>query len=269
MLFVFNLDWKRFSISDVVVEANNYLEKLCKELDAAEKVIFNCASLGAGEWVLGNKKDKETGLTKGNGLSPDTLNYLRWHHHQVNRVIRNSVPFVANRDMTEMLKALKTQGHELAVVGTTRTENIEDDLIATRTRHYFDGNVYGYDKVLPRLRGNFTLAALFATAIDEGDSNYEEALVVADTPTAIQDASPLGTRAVVGYLDPYVDWDEQTIRLKEMDDAGANYTAVGGHTVSVLPIFLACRASQAAEIDIQSWMKVNVDLGKLIGRSPK
>lgn len=252
MLILFNLDWKQFSIADVVVEGNNYLEQLTHTLGVSERVIFNCASLGAGEWVLGNKKDKETGLSRHPEIEKDTLNYLRWHHFQVNKALKQSRPYVANRDMTEMLKLLKSAGHELAVVGATRTDNIDSALKETRARHYFDTNIFGYDRCADGIRGNFTMAALYATAIVERDVSYEDTLVVSDDPEAIHDAVPLEPRAVVGYLDPYVPWAEQTIRLKEMSEAGADYALVGAHSVSALPFWLSESALQLAKEELDN-----------------
>lgn len=266
MLFVFHLDWNHFSIADVVVEGNQFLEKMTNDLGVSERVIFNCASMGAGEWVQGNKKNKDTGLVP-EGVPADVLSYLRWHHRQVKTAIQQSEHFVANRDMTEMLKTLRSRGHDLAVVGTTRTDAIESALKETRTRDYFDTNVFGYDKCADGLRGNFTLAALYTTAIDANDANYEDVLVVADDADAIQDAVPLQTCAIVGYLDPYVDWNEQTIRLKEMEEAGARYTAIGGHTVSALPLFLKGQADHSAKVDISQILAKDKSFGQFMQRS--
>jgi len=249
MLFVFNLDWKRFSIGNLVVEGNSYLEQLSENLKVSERVIFNCASMGAGEFLLGatNKQNDD--------IPSETLNYMRWHHLKVLESIRESIPFVANRDVTKMLQTLKNGGHSLAVVGTSRTDNLEETLKDTRTREWFGTNVFGYDRLLDRLKGSFTLAALYSTAIDTIDIDYEEALIVSDDATAIQDAVPIQARAVVGYLDPYVDWDEQTIRLKEMKMAGANYMAVGGHTVTNLPWYITGRSEYQAKQGIQHVMR--------------
>lgn len=261
MLFMFSLEWEKFSIANVVVEANHYLEELSNDLGLSDRVIFNCASLGAGEWITGNKK--KSALPP---IPSETLDYLRWHHRQVKEAIRLSTPFIANRDMTEMLKNLKGNGHELAVISATRTEKIEDALIETRTRDYFGVNVFGYDKLPSHLRGDFTLAALYKTAINSLDADIEESFVVADTPEAIQDAVPLDARAIVGYLNPYVPEKEQALRLKEMEQAGADYTTVGGNTVSVLPIFLSVIADRQALADIEHIMAKGRNIDHLMGR---
>lgn len=244
MLFIMNLDWSRFAISDVVVEGNAYLEKLAASLSVQGKISFNCASLGAGEFLL---PYAEGDLGKNEMPKDDTLDYIRWHQQKVRKAMAGNMRFKSNRDLTEMLSNLKKDGHEVATVATTSTEHIEHWLKESRVRDYFDNNVYGYDRRSQEYGGNLTLSGIFATVIKARDANYEETLVVSDDAEGIADAVPLETRAVVGYLDPYVPWNEQTVRLKEMDEAGADYSVVGGHYVRALPFFLNGMSDQIAE----------------------
>lgn len=253
MLFMFNMDWARFDIRERVVEGNQYLERMTKELGVDNRLMFNCASMGAGEWVLGTKRGNEP-------IPEDTLNYLRWHHHQVLEAIRASNEFQANRDFSEMLLTLRSNGHTLAAVGTTKTDAIDEALRRTRTREWFDGHVFGYDRRPDRLLGNVTLAALFATAVDALDTDYEEALVVADNADAIADALPLQPRAVVGYVDPYIEDRDIDSRLREMVDAGAHFTAVGGHTVTALPWYISGQAEQMARTKLDAFRIKGNDL---------
>ncbi len=241
MLFIMNLDWSHFAISEQVVEANNYLHTLAADLQVENKVIFNCASIKAGEKIL---PFGEGELGKNEMPKDGTLDYLRWHHQKVREALWNDIKFRSNRDVTEMVSNLKKSGHQIAAVHESTTCHLEEQLRETRLRDYFGDNVYGYDRRPRNLLGNFTLAALFATAVDAQDENYEETLVIADSPEAIEDAAPLQTRAIVGYLDPYVPGDEQTRRLKEMDGAGANYTVVGGHYVTAIPFIIKGRSEQ-------------------------
>jgi hypothetical protein len=252
MLFMFNMDWARFDIGQQVEEGNKYLTEMTKVLGVLERIIFNCASMGAGEWVLGSKKGSQD-------VPQDTLNYLRWHHHKVLESIRSSNQFQANRDFSEMLQTLRANGHVLAAVATTKTDNIDVALKKTRTHDWFDGHVYGYDRRPDRLLGNVTLSALFATAVDALDTDYEESLVVADNPEAIIDACPLQTRAIVGYIDPYIEEMEMDRRHKEMVDAGAHFMAVGGHTVTALPYFISGQAEQVTRAQLKKIRNMGQD----------
>lgn len=244
MLFIMNLDWSHFAISEAVVEANNYLHALAAELHVDKKVLFNCASIKAGENLL---PFAEGELGKNEMPKDGTLDYLRWHHQKVREALWQDVKFRSNRDVTEMISSLKNDGHQVAAVYESATCHLEEHLCKTRLREYFGNNVYGYDRRPKRLLGNVTLASLFSTAVEDQDANYEETLVVADSPEAIEDATPLQTRAVVGYLDPHVPWDEQTQRLKEMDGAGAHFTVVGGHYVAALPLFIKGKSDELTQ----------------------
>lgn len=245
MLFIFNMDWARFDIAKQVEEGNKHLIEMTKAMGVQERIIFNCASMGAGEWILGSKKNSDD-------IPQDILNSLRLHHHKILESIRKSIEFQANRDFSEMLQTLRANGHVLAAVATTKTDKIDAALKKTRTHDWFDGHVYGYDRRPNRLLGNVTLSALFATAVDELDTDYEEALVVADNPEAIIDACPLQTRAVVGYIDPYIEEREIDRRHKEMVDAGAHFMAVGGHTVTALPYFISGQAEQVTREQLRN-----------------
>lgn len=244
MLFVLSLDWHRFSISEQMIEANKFMSGMTEKLGVSPRIIFNFASLGAGEKLLP--------FASQNNAMPedDTLDYLRWHHHQIVGILRQDEPFKANRDLSEMLKILKGEGHQLAAVFPSRTCQLEELLERARTRDYFEDKVYGYDRRSDDLLANFTLASLYTTAINGADTDFSDSLVVADTPEAICDAVPIHPLAVVGYIDPYVSWDKQGVRLKEMEQAGAHYTAVGGHNVTALPWYLSGRAKREAENDL-------------------
>lgn len=244
MLFVLSLDWQRFSISDQVVEANHYLKDLSSVYKVAEKVSFNSASIKAGEHLLPFANGE---LGKNEMPRDDTLDYLRWHHQKVREVMWEELKFRANRDLTEMLSTLKSNGHKLAAVLPSRTSNLEEMLEEARIKEYFENAVYGYDRRHKGLLGNVTLASLFATAVEGNDENYEETVMIADSPEAVSDATPLQSRAVVGYLDPYVPWEEQGVRLNEMQGAGANFAVVGGHYVTALPWYLKGKSEQIAK----------------------
>ena len=238
MLVVLSLEWQRFSIAPLVEEANNFLQSLTKNLGVSRKVVFNCASLGAGERLLP--------FAEANNAMPqdDTLDYLRWQHHQVVEALRDDTHFQANRDLLEMLQALKKQGHNLAAVLPSRTDKLEGLLELTRARDFFEDEVFGYDRLPNDLRGNYTLAALYTAAINHQATEFEDSLVVADDPVAIQDAKPIQPLAVIGYLDAYTPEAEQARRLNEMNEAGADYTAVGGYNVAAIPDHLKRRSSK-------------------------
>lgn len=244
MLIIMKLDWPHFAISERIVEANNYLHALAADLEVEKKVIFNCASIKAGERLL---PFGEGQLGKNAMPKDGTLDYLRWHHQKVRDALWQDQKFRSNRDLTEMIATLKNDGHEVAAVYESATHHLEEHLCESRLREYFGNNVYGYDRRPKRLLGNVTLASLFTTAVEDQDENYEETLVVADSPEAIEDATPLQPRAVVGYIDPHVPWDEQTRRLKEMGGAGANFTVVGGHYVTAIPFFIKGKAEELTQ----------------------
>jgi beta-phosphoglucomutase-like phosphatase (HAD superfamily) len=247
ILFVLSLDWPRFSISQQVSYANRSMQEKVCEAGLSKNIIFNCASLGAGERILpfrGNETD----------ITPDILDELRYEHHKIVENLRSEVHFQANRDMLEMLSNLRASGHQLAAVATSDTGKLEKLLEDTRARDFFDDSVYGYDRVSEHLKNDYTLASLFITAVMNGHVDFKETLVVADMPETIEDAVPIQPLAVVGYVDPYVPWNEQSVRIKEMEAAGANYTAVGGHTVINIPWHITGRAEQQAKVDIAKAM---------------
>jgi beta-phosphoglucomutase-like phosphatase (HAD superfamily) len=251
MLFVLSLEWQRFSISEQVVVANRFMSDLTDQLGVSKKVIFNCASMGAGERLLPFAQEKNV------MPEDDSLDYIRWHHAKVLETLRADNTFMANRDFLEMLLTLRSHGHQLAAVLPSKTSALESLLEEAHARDFFEDAVYGYDRRNDDVSGNLTLAALYATAIKLADANYEDSLVVADNPTAIQDALPIHPKAVVGYLDPYIEWDVQSQRLKEMQMAGAHYTAVGGHTVTNLPWYISGRAEHQAKQTLEKIMGRN------------
>ena len=244
MLFVLNLDWVRFGISEQVVEANRYMEELAANLQVDTKVIFNCASIHAGEHLL---PFGEGALGKNDMPKDDTLDYLRWHHQKVREAMWGDIRFRANRDVTEMLDRLKNQGHQLVAIWESSTQALDKTLRQSRVRHYFDENIYGYAPNSSGFLSNKKLSSLFDSVVKSKNMDYDETLIVADSPEVIQDATFLPTGAIVGYLDPYVSSKEQDIRLREMRGAGAHFTVVGGHYVTALPTYLSGPSTPSAQ----------------------
>lgn len=131
MLVIFNLDWNRFAIGQQLAEAHHYLEDMVEAVGLTGKVIFNCASMGAGEKVLHfAAKDRK--------IEREALDYLRWHHHQVKTALRADEAYNANRDVSEMLHTLKRGGHKLAVVCGESTGGLESQLKDSRTLDFFE-----------------------------------------------------------------------------------------------------------------------------------
>lgn len=253
MLFVLNLDWARFGISEQVVEANRYMEELAANLQVDTKIIFNCASIHAGEHLL---PFAEGALGRNEMPKDDTLDYLRWHHQKVRETMWGDIRFRANRDLTEMLDVLKRQGHQLVAVWEAATRDLDKTLRASRVREYFDDNIHGYEsRPLGGLRGA-AFNTLYNSVVRAQKADYDETLIVADNTDVIQHSTFLPTGAVVGYLDPYVPSQEKDVRLKEMEAAGAHFAVVGGHYVTALPVYLAGPRTPSAKeqyLNLEKW----------------
>ena len=244
MLIIFNLSWDNFDIDARAGAATRRMNGLAAEKGAGNHVIFNLASLGAGEWVtdaVKPKKEEERPAAR-------TMDYLRRRHWRMLRDLNRDETVRAYRDSAEMLAILRRDGHRLAAVHTGPTGAAETQLQRARMLDYFEDAVYGYDR-RPKGAWDLTARGLYMAALRDGKTPPHEAMVVADTPEAIEDARPLKPGVVAAYLNPYQGADSIGARLKEMKASGADYAVCGGHSIANLPDHVFGRRALQSTLD--------------------
>lgn len=268
MLVVFHLGWDRFNIDQKASAATRKVNGIAHDKGAKHFMIFNLASLGAGEIIIDRKERLENArksdpdfdaklAEKGivdedvNYVRPPerTIDYIRRRHHRIARDLGNDEQFKAYRDAAEMLSALRTRGHQLAAVFTGASKEVQQGLKLARALDYFEDHVYGSDSLHGRAGAMNTLD-LYLHAMKMQKTEPVESIIVADTPAAIEQGVGLKPMAVAGYLDPYLDDKETTRRLVEMKQAGAGFAVAGGHSISSLPDFLMGRRRLKSTLDI-------------------
>ncbi len=239
MLMVFNLDWKRFSIATQVAEANAFMLEMASTLGLSERIIFNCSSMGAGEWVLKKRGQEED-------ISPDTLNYVRWHHHQVVEAVRGDAQYRLNHETREMLQSLRRAGHDLVAVFTGATVALEEVLRGARCREIFADNVVGYDRLHDSRRNDLTGVGLYREACRRARTDAAKTVIVSDDPDGVVDAKPVRPQATVGYVGSAEPDAEKDAHIRELEGAKPDYTLIGGASVACLPFLFGARAEHRA-----------------------
>jgi beta-phosphoglucomutase-like phosphatase (HAD superfamily) len=229
MLIVFNLIWDKFNVDALFGAATRRMNALAVEKGVGHHIIFNMASLGAGERLVG--------MPRFAGQEPPArvMDYLRRRHARILRDLNKSETVKAYRDAAEMLDTLKKSGHRLAAVHDGPTDEAESHLKKARMLDYFGDAVIGRDRVTARSRMD---VALYLEAMRQCAAIPKDSVVVADRPKAVSAAAPLRPRAVAAYLPPYLEEDKITSRLKEMAHAGASYAFCGGYNIAALPVLL-------------------------------
>ncbi|MDY0029844.1 MAG: hypothetical protein RBR86_07875 [Pseudobdellovibrionaceae bacterium] len=260
MLAIFNLDWKRFSISKQVAEAGNFMSRLTRDVGVGDRVIFNCASMGTGEYVL-PFADGE----RAEDVSSDALNYLRWQHHHVREALKQDQDYRLNFETREMLSSMRKSGHVLVAVFTGATHDLEKGLEEARCRDVFEDHVIGYDRLTARRRWSedLTSAGLYRQAGHVGRLPLYEALIVADHPEGVEDACAVRPQAVVGYIGMAEEDAYKDAHIKDLESAGADYTLIGGHAVACLPYLFQARSNQRA-----AKAQLSAFLSNLTGSAP-
>ncbi len=255
MLIVFNLDWQRFNIDRQVSAANRKINALAEEKKAGHFIIFNLASLGAGERIIDRvaRQHDQTPVAEAGRPDPRAIDYLRRRHWRIARDLQKDNNFKAYRDAAEMLAGLKSRGHRLAAVFTGASAVAEQALKWARALDYFEDRVYGYDSLKSR-RDDLTSKGIYLQALKENKTAPADSIIVADSPEAIEESVVLKPMAVAGYLDPYLKDTEIDRRLAEMRQAGAGYAVVGGHSVSSLPDYLWGRRRLQSTLDVITGM---------------
>lgn len=135
MLVVFHLGWDRFNIDQKVAAANRKISGIARDKQADHLMIFNLASLGAGEIII----DRQERIENARKSDPDfdsklkalgvddvsyerpparAIDYIRRRHWRIARDLGHDNQFKAYRDAAEMLLTLRTRGHQLAAVFT-------------------------------------------------------------------------------------------------------------------------------------------------------
>ncbi|MFA7277212.1 MAG: hypothetical protein WC043_10485 [Pseudobdellovibrionaceae bacterium] len=241
MLAIFNLDWDRFSISQQVIEANQFMEELARDVGLSERIIFNCASMGVGEYILPFAKEE-----KPEDIPSDKLNYLRWHHHHVRQAMQEDRDYRLNHETREMLVSMRRAGHTLIAVFTGATKELEEGLKEARCLDVFEDNVVGYDRLANPRSHDLTCMGLYHQAGALGRIPLCESIIVADQPQGVEEAKYVKPQAVVGYVSSAEEETKKEAHIKDMEGAGADYTLIGGYTVACLPFLFEARADQRA-----------------------
>lgn len=265
MLVVFHLGWDRFDIDQKVAAANRKISDIARDKQAAHMMIFNLASLGAGEIIIDRQERIENARkndpdfdSKLKALGVDdvsyerpparAIDYIRRRHWRIARDLGHDNQFKAYRDAAEMLLTLRTRGHQLAAVFTGASKDAQLGLKRARALDYFEDHVYGYDSLKS---GNHDLTArgVYLHAMKMQKTAPADSIIVADSAEGIEDGVSLKPMALAGYLDPYLDNAAIDLKLAEMRQAGAAYAVVGGHAISSLPDFLFGRRQLKSTID--------------------
>lgn len=184
MLVVFHLGWDRFNIDEKVSAATRKVNGIAKDKQAGNFMIFNLASLGAGEIIIDRKErlenarksdpDFDAKLAEKGVVDKDvnyqrphtrTVDYIRRRHHRIARDLGHDEQFKAYRDATEMLTALRSRGHQLAAVFTGVSKEAQQGLKLARALDYFEDHVYGSDSLQSRREGTITLGGLLGTKL--------------------------------------------------------------------------------------------------------
>ncbi len=200
MLVVFHLGWDRFDIDQKVSVANRKINGIAQDKQAGNMMIFNLASLGAGEIIIDRKeriqksrekdpefdsKLAERGVSDVSYERPPerTIDYIRRRHWRIARDLDHDNQFKAYRDAAEMLSALRTRGHQLAAVFTGASKEAEQGLKRARALDYFEEHVYGYDS-LKDTKTLQTAGQMYRHAMSMLALNPQTATSAEDTPTA-------------------------------------------------------------------------------------
>jgi len=225
MLLIFNFNWNALSIDRQVSAQNKRLKELAKAEGVDQKIMFNCASMAGGEYILNAEKDIK--------INQITLDSLRHFHHRAKAELRRDEVFAANRDIAEMLISLKRGGHILAAVWADATHKLEKTLEETRIRDYFEDDVFGYDRRDSARQSDLTYLALYRTVTKQERMMPSDTLVVADDPVGVHEATHIKPRAIIGYVSPFL--EKKAEKLQEMEMAGADYTVTNANDVAVMP----------------------------------
>lgn len=260
MLVVFNLGWERFDIDSKVSLGNQRLNGVAAEKKAGHFIIFNLASLGAGERIIDRKERRENARKKDPDFdrkiaamrlvpkekdrpmeegAPDqkTVDFLRHYHAQIAKPLHRDENFKAYRDAAEMLARLKARGHDLAVAFTGASKEVEQKLKLARTLDYFGDKVYGHDS-LEMDKHDLTSCAVYRHAMWKSRAEPNESIIVSDSADGICEGKAVKPLALIGYVDPYLAEDAIDVRIREMREAGAHFAVVGGNYVSTIPDFI-------------------------------
>lgn len=226
---IFNLDWKRFDIESQVSAANARMAELTEKANLTNYMIFNLASVHAGEWIT--SFDPDVG-----NVSNRTVNFLRRMHYRVKRSLDKDKSYRANRDALEMLDKLKSRGHNLSAVWSEETKTLEESLKRSRSLDYFGDEVLGGDSVSAQ-RG-VSMKEMYHAAIARQKASPHDVIIVADNPWGISEAKAIQPFAVFGYVNLGQKWNAIAHHMKELEKAGADFAIAGGHTVSIMPDLL-------------------------------
>lgn len=265
VLVVFHLDWDRFDIDQEVSDANRRINDIARDKQAGHMMIFNLASLGAGEYIIDRRQRMESACKNASAQdgsavaqgaddvsrerpSERTVDYIRRRHWRIARDLGHDNRFKAYRDAAEMLAALRTRGHQLAAVFTGESKAAEQNLKRARTLDYFEDRVYGYDS-LKSNDTDLTARGVYLHAMRMQKTVPADSIIVADTAEAIEDGASLKPLVLAGYLDPYLDDAKTDQKLAEIRQAGADYAVVGGHGISSLPDVLLGHRRLKSTID--------------------
>lgn len=239
MNIVLLLDWQRFNISSQVSSANARMGEMTKMLGLGDMMVFNIASMGAGElmtrfaWIKkGEEESPEQRKTSGAVL--DTIRRFHW---RVKTEFQNHQVVRTNHETREMIIGLRKGGHGLKVVWDGAAEGIARDLIDARALDYFEEQI-GPELDYRQAEELQTLDGRLGQAINDPSKT----LIVADSGEMVERAKKAHVRAVVGYVPSAQQFDEKGRQLKELTGAGADFAVIGGSTVGCIPGRLETRS---------------------------
>lgn len=231
MNIILLLDWSRINIDRQVARANHRMAEMTSVVGFSNKVVFNFASLGIGEWMTDvpwnrrpkSKDDQNSDLMK--------LDALRRFHWRVKNEFEKDMTVKANRETREMLVTMKTRGHNLSLVWKEEIDKAISHLVNARSLEYFEIQLNDVLEGKPSAQREGPLTKRIGLAVTDPKST----LVVSDFPEGVEAGKKLKDCVVVGYVPSNQDFDDKGRQLKDLTLAGADYAVIGGYTVSTVP----------------------------------
>ena len=233
MKIILLLDWARVNIVQQVSKANERMAEMSREVGLSQKVVFNLASLGAGEWMTGMAwlPDRESEEQK--KLNQTKMDMLRRFHWRVKQEFESDMTVRENRETREMVSGLKTRGHSISVV-CPDPEGISDTvekLENARALEFFEQQLN--DAIDGRGVGPFE--GVLERRLGMAMTNPRDTIIVSDFPEGVESAKKLHACTVIGYIPSNQQFDQKGLHLKALTSAGADYALIGGYTVSAVP----------------------------------
>ena len=235
MLIIFNLDWKTCDIDQKIARATRNLTTLIETMGAGHYVRYDLTSLSAHETVFWKSTPPEK------RIPDETLKFIREQHADVAKDLANDKRYQCFRDTAQMLRTLRGDRHNLAVVFAGDTAECDQLLRRARLREYFEHRVYGTNSLQ---RNGSGMVDLYNQAIrDNGVSphdahimrnNDNQSLIVDYTINGIRASRRLDTPALA-YISRESCADEDIAeRGWRMREAGAGWITTTPQDITVI-----------------------------------